>query len=152
MEQIKLTPREQERCDIIRSCIDGDMTNKEASARLGLKTRQVQRLKRKVEKDEKQGILHGLRGRLSNNSTGTTVKDAVIAFFTQKKHRDFGPTFAREKLAGLGIIMSTEAVRLLMVKHGLWKPKPRRGPTIVREWRERKEHFGELVQFDGSYT
>lgn len=38
-----------------------------------------------------------------------------------------------------------------MVKQGLWNPKPRHGPAIIREWRERKESFGELVQFDGSY-
>ena len=47
--------------------------------------------------------------------------------------------------------MSTEALRLLMIKKKLWKPRPRRGPQVIREWRERKECFGELVQFDGSY-
>jgi hypothetical protein len=38
-----------------------------------------------------------------------------------------------------------------MIKRKLWKLKPRHGPQIIREWRERKECFGELVQFDGSY-
>lgn len=38
-----------------------------------------------------------------------------------------------------------------MIKKKIWRPRPRRGPRIVREWRERKESFGELVQFDGSY-
>ena len=72
-------------------------------------------------------------------------------FLKQKKHQDFGPTFAQEKLLALGVEMNKETLRLLMIKKDLWKPHPRRGPQIVREWRERKERFGELVQFDGSY-
>jgi hypothetical protein len=75
----------------------------------------------------------------------------VVNFFNQKKHQDFGPTFAQEKLAGLGIVLNTETLRLLMIKRKIWKSHKRRGPKIVREWRERKESFGELVQFDGSY-
>ena len=47
--------------------------------------------------------------------------------------------------------MNTETLRLMMIKKDLWKPHPRRGPQIIREWRERKESLGELVQFDGSY-
>ena len=52
MEETKLTDSEQERFEIIRSCIDGDITNKDASVRLGLKVRQVQRIKRAVEKEK----------------------------------------------------------------------------------------------------
>jgi hypothetical protein len=151
VEEIKLTASEQERYDIIRSCIDADITNKEAATRLGLKTRQVQNLKRSVEKDGKKGVVHKLKGKASGNATSDGIAKKVTAFFGQKKHRDFGPTFAREKLADKGIAMATETLRLLMIKKKLWKPRPRRGPQIVREWRERKESFGELVQFDGSY-
>jgi len=47
--ETKLTTTEQERYDTIRSCIDGEITNKEASIRLGLKVRQVQRIKLVVD-------------------------------------------------------------------------------------------------------
>ena len=151
MEEIKLTASEQERYDVVRSCIDGDITNKEASARLGLKIRWVQMLKRSIEKNGKKGAVHKLKGQISNNATDNTVVKDVVAFFKEEKHQDFGPTFAQEKLADIGAVMCTEALRLLMIKKKLWKPKPRRGPQIIREWRERKECFGELVQFDGSY-
>jgi len=151
MEKIKLTAQELDRYDVIRSCIDGDITNKEASVRLGLKVRQVQRMKRAVEKEDTHGVMHKSKGRASGNATDDTTIKKVIAFFEEKKHKDFGPTFAQEKLAGQGVVMSTEALRLLMIKKEIWKPHKRRGPQIVREWRERKECFGELVQFDGSY-
>lgn len=151
MEEIKLTVSEQERYDVIRSCIDGDITNKEASARLGLKIRWVQKLKRAVEKNGESGVVHKSKGQTPPNATPDITVKKVTAFLKQKKHHDFGPTFASEKLANLGIAMNTETLRLLMIKKDLWKPHPRRGPQIAREWRERKERFGELVQFDGSY-
>ena len=151
MDEINLTDSEQERYDVVSSCIEGDITNKEASVRLGLKIRWVQMLKRSVEKDGKKGVIHKLKGQASNNATDDTVVKKVVTFFEQKKHHDFGPTFAQEKLADVGTVMCTEALRLLMIKKKLWKPKPRRGPQIVHEWRERKDSFGELVQFDGSY-
>jgi len=151
MEEIDLTDSEQIRYDTIRDCIDCNITNKEASIRLGLKIRWVQMLKRSIERDGKKGAVHGSKGQAPPNATSDTITKKVAAFFEQKKHQDFGPTFAQEKLADIGAVMSTEALRLFMIKKKLWKPKPRRGPQIVHEWRERKESFGELVQFDGSY-
>lgn len=151
MEKYELTAREKERYDVIRSCIDGDITNKQASVRLGLQIRQVQKLKRAVEKYGIKGVVHGSKGQISNNATVDVIVDEVVDFFTEKKHQDFGPTFAQEKLADLGIVMNTETLRLMMIKKNIWRPHKRRGPQIIREWRERKDSFGELVQFDGSY-
>jgi hypothetical protein len=149
--EIKLTPLERERYDCIRSCIDRDITNAEAAARLGLKVRQVQNLKRAVEKDGEQGILHGSRGRISNRATHPETVSMVTVFLKNEKHCDFGPTFAQEQLVKQGVILCTETLRSLMIKEKLWKPKARRGPAIHREWRPRMSMRGELVQFDGSY-
>lgn len=151
MEETRLTAFEQERYDIIRSCIEGDITNKEASVRLGLKIRQVQRIKRVVEVEEKKGAIHKSKGKTSGNATSDADIKKVIAFFEEKKHKDFGPTFAQEKLSDQGVEMNKETLRLLMIEKEIWEPHKRRGPQIVREWRERKECFGELIQFDGSY-
>lgn len=151
MEEIQLTAREQDRYDTIRDCIDGNITNKEASVRLGLKIRRVQEIKRAVEKNDREGVVHGSKGKNPPNITPNTVSKKVTVFFEQKKHQDFGPTFAQEKLVNIGVSMNSETLRLLMIKKKIWKPHLRRGPQIVREWRERKECFGELVQFDGSY-
>ncbi len=147
-----LTPEERERYDCIRACIDGDLTNAEAAARLGLTVRQTQRLKRSVEKNGEQGIIHGNRGKASKTAVDQKTVATVVAFLKKKKHRDFGPTFAMEQLAKQQkVVLSRETVRTLMIEEELWKPKPRRGPAIHREWRERRALFGELVQFDGSY-
>ena len=151
MDEINLTDSEQERYDVVSSCIEGEITNKEASVRLGLKIRWVQMLKRAVEKDGKKGVIHKSKGQVPPNATSKIITEKVVTFFEQKKHQDFGPTFAQEKLVDIGVNLNLETLRLLMIKEKLWKLKPRRGPQVIHEWRERKESFGELVQFDGSY-
>lgn len=148
MEENNLTDREKYRYDIIRSCIDRDITNKEAGDRLGLRIRQIQMLKRAVEGVGVQGIIHGLKYKPAHNSTNAETVKKVTTFFKNNKHKDFGPTFAQEKL---GIAMSVETLRTIMINNGLHKEKKRRGPQIHREWRERMNSKGELVQFDGCY-
>ena len=120
MPETKLTTLERERYDTIRSCIDGDITNKEASTRLGLKVRQVQNLKLAVEAEGERGVIHKSKGKLPGNVTSNTVIKKVTAFLEQKKHTDFGPTFAQEKLALIDVIINTETLRLLMIKEDLW--------------------------------
>jgi len=42
-------------------------------------------------------------------------------------------------------------MRHLMISWDLWKSKPRKKNNEYRAWRQRKEQYGEMVQFDGSY-
>ena len=151
METSALTEQDRERSQIIRYCIDGDLTNAEAGARLHLTIRHIRRLKRAVEKHGEAGIVHGNRGQQSGRATKKNAVAAAVKFLKEKKHRDFGPTFAQEQLAKQDIVMGVETLRTLMIQKGLWKPRPRRGPAIHRAWRERMGLRGALVQFDGSY-
>jgi len=152
MTDKKLTPEERERYEIIHTCITGEVTNAVASARLGLTIRQVQRLKRLVEKEGEAGVVHGNRGRTPDNATSTATVTTVVSFLKKKKHRDFGPTFAMEQLRKQkSIVLSRETMRAVMLDHDLWTSKKRSGPAIHRQWRERRAMYGELVQFDGSY-
>ena len=151
MTKFKLDESERYKRDIIQSCSDGDLTNKQASISLGLKVRQVQRLKRAFQKDGEQGIVHGLKGKRAHNAVPKKTDENIVTFLKKKNHRDFGPTFAKEKLEVIGIKKSRETIRSLMIKENIWKPHKRRGPQIHRQWRERMTRYGELVQFDGSY-
>ena len=151
MEKTKLNSHEQSKYDTIRSCIDKEITNQEASNRLGVNIRQIQRLKRSVEEIGEQGIVHGLKGKVAHNKTEKNTINKVKEFFKEDKHKDFGPTFAQEKLIKVGVSKSLETIRSLMIENGIWKHKTRRSPEIHREWRERVSMYGELVQFDGSY-
>jgi hypothetical protein len=62
----------------------------------------------------------------------------------------FGPTLAAEHLASEdGIRMDAETLRRWMLQEGLWSRRRKRKP--YRQRRERRRHFGELVQMDGSF-
>ena len=62
----------------------------------------------------------------------------------------FGPTLAAEHLAEEdGMAVDHETLRRWMLEAGLWNRRRRRKKHCQR--RERKPHFGELVQVDGSF-
>jgi transposase-like protein len=60
-----------------------------------------------------------------------------------------GPTQASEKLAEEGYEVDHETLRRWLLASGDWAKQRRRAQ--YRQWRERKRHFGELVQMDGSH-
>jgi hypothetical protein len=62
----------------------------------------------------------------------------------------FGPTLAAEHLASEdGMRIDAETLRRWMLSEGLWRRRRKRKP--YRQRRERRRHFGELVQMDGSF-
>ena len=68
-----------------------------------------------------------------------------------KTYHDFNPLLAQEHLRDdQGIDLSKETVRQLMIKEKLWQPKKK---IAVKKhfWRERKDNYGEMAQFDGCY-
>jgi transposase len=148
---ITLTEEELFKYETITKLIAGSIGIKQAREQLGLSARQVKRLKRRVADHGADGVVHGLRGKASNRQTAPATIDEASKLLAEK-YPDFGPTFAAEKLEALhGISLSKESVRQLMAGLDLWKPKEKKGNGQHRSWRPRKEWFGSLQQFDGSY-
>ena len=151
MATITLTEKELFKFEIITKLIARSIGIKQARELLGLSTRQVKRLKQRVLDHGAEGATHGLRGKPSNNRMAQTAIDEASKLL-KEKYADFGPTFATEKLKDIhGITLSDERVRTLMTKLDLWKPKKRKENGQYRAWRPRKEWYGSLEQFDGSY-
>lgn len=148
---ITMTEEELFRYEIINKLATKEIKAKEISKLLSLSIRQVKRLKAKVREKGAEGLIHGNRGRDSNRK----IKPEIIAKaekYLKEKYADFGPTFAAEKLeANHQIKLSDEKVRQIMAGINLWKIKSRKSGGEYRGWRERKECFGEMEQFDGSY-
>jgi len=68
----------------------------------------------------------------------------------QRRYKGFGPTLASEKLLEReGLEVSDETLRQWLLESGDWKRV--RKKRVHRQWRERKEHLGEMVQMDGSH-
>jgi transposase len=125
----------------------------EAATLLGVSYRQAKRLWRRFKRGGPKAIQHGAVGRPSNRGTPARRRHQVLALIRRKYSGEvttrFGPTLIAEHLASEdGLTVDHETVRRWMLAAGLWSRQRRR--TAYRQRRERKAHFGELVQLDGS--
>lgn len=148
-EGILVKVRELKRLKVIEQVIEKRIKQKEAEALLRLSVRQVRRLVECVKKDGLKGLIHKLRGKISNRRHEEKHREKVLEL-CRTKYEGFGPTLAQEKLEELEkLYINRETLRQWMLKEGLWELE-RKGRKH-REWRERKACVGEMIQVDGSH-
>jgi transposase len=148
-ERITLSKKELERLPTIRQVMKGELTQRKAAEEMRLSIRQVRNLVRKMETGGAAALAHGNRGRASPKRLPQPVVDRIVGLI-KHRYRDFKPKFAAEKLWTRDRIrVSDEKVRQIMIAAGLWRVHRRRAE--VHAWRERKSHYGEMVQMDGSH-
>jgi transposase len=149
MDMITMSRRETKRLHIIHQALDKRITQKKAAELVNLSSRQLRRMLKRVRKEGDDGISHRSRGKVSNRRVPKKVKDKALKLY-REKYSDFGPTFASEKLLDVHEIkLSDETLRLWLNKENI--PYEKRKGRKHRQWRERKHHFGEMVQMDGSH-
>ena len=146
---LTMTQHDRDRLKVIEQLNQAQLTQRQAAALLGRSERQVRRLLRRYQAEGDAGLLHRSRGRPSNRRLPEATREQILALLRQPDWRDFGPTFAAEKLEQLhGLKVSHEKLRRWMIEDGRWKP--RRHPTNAHTWRERRACRGELIQWDTS--
>ena len=136
----------------------GTMTLADAVPLLGVSYRQAKRLWRRYRGDGSAGLVHGNVGRRSNRALDAATRAAVVGLIrahyggTSAKGpgQRFGPTLVAEHLwTDHGLLIARSTLRDWMREDGLWSRTRRGEPRHTR--RERRPHFGELVQLDGSF-
>jgi transposase len=148
-EILTMSQNDIKRLHIIQKVVEKSVKQIEAAKVLNLSDRQVRRLQRRVEQHGASGVKHGSCGKRSRNATDEKQKEKILGLYRSKYER-FGPTLACEKLLGKDKIrISRESLRQWLMAEGLWEKK-RKGREH-RQWRERKSHYGEMVQMDGSH-
>lgn len=148
-ERITLTKTEFERLAVVRRVQKRELRQKDAAEILGLSTRQVRNLVRKVERDGPRGLAHGNRGRPSPKRMAPALVERIVGL-VKERYRDFKPKFAAETLwKRERIKVSDEKLRQIMISARLWHVHRRKAE--VHPWREPKAHCGEMVQMDGSH-
>lgn len=146
-----MTEKELFKYETITKLINSEINGTDASKLIGVSVRHIKRLKGLVIKNGACGLIHKNRGKPSNRKIPDDALEKIKKHF-QEKYYDFGPTFAVEKLAeDDNITLSKEKARKIMVDMGLWKIKPRKQSKNKHFWRARKDNYGEMQQFDGSY-
>ena len=148
-DSIWMTVVDRKRIYIIRQVLEKKVTQKRASRLLELSLRQVKRICKRVKKEGDGGVIHKNRMKASNHRIESGIKKKVIDL-AKKRYRDFGPTLLSEQLVKKeGIKISDETIRQWLITAGLAYRKRRVRPH--RKWRQRKAHFGEMLQMDGSH-
>lgn len=145
--RVAMSQRERDVLKVMHPVFEGQRTQAEAARLLKLSTRQVRRIQHKLEEGGDAALVHKLRGQPSNHRHESAFRTKVLQAY-QKRYRDFGPTFACEKLSQEGLNVGVETLRRWLLAAGLWERRRHRDPHRSR--RPRRDCFGELVQMDAS--
>lgn len=146
---------ELKRAEVLGRVKAGDVTLRQASELMAVSYRQAKRLWKRFRRRGAVGLRHGNVGRRSNRRKPAAFRRQVLAlvrreFAGDERHERFGPTLAAEHLLEeYGLTVHHETLRRWMLAGGSWS-RVRDAPQH-RQRRERKAHFGELVQLDGSF-
>lgn len=147
-----MSTKELTRAGVLARVAAQTLTLRSAAALMDVSYRQAKRLVARYRRQGAAGLRHGNAGR-SNRGTAARVRRRVLTLVRAKDggatEVRFGPTLAAEHLASEdGITVDHETLRRWMLAAGLWSRARKRSPH--RRRRERRPHFGELVQLDGS--
>lgn len=149
-----MSNRELCRAEVLGQVKCGGWTLVEAAEQMEVSYRQAKRLWKRYQSKGAAGLLHGNAGKRSNRAKSKKERTKALRLIRQKYSGEvgerFGPTLAAEHLASEDDLhLSVTTVRRWMLHEGLWS----RGRKVRqhRKRRDRRAHFGELVQLDGSF-
>lgn len=146
--ELRMGFKERQRLGLLVRKASGEISLGEAANIAGLSYRQMVRLWERYKREGDAGLVHRSRGRRSNRKKADATRSAAVRLY-QELYDGFGPTLAAEKLAQVhNLKVDHETLRRWLLAAGLWCKRRKR--LKHRQWRERKAHFGELVQMDGS--
>ena len=149
-----MSKKELRRVGVMTRVEAGELRVVGAAELMGLSYRQAMRVWARYRAEGPEGLKHGNAGRPSNRAKPQNFRKKILGLVRKKyggeEGERFGPTLAAEHLeADDGQKLDHETLRRWMLAEGLWSLGRKR--KLHRRRRQRKEHFGELVQLDGSF-
>lgn len=153
-----MSDRDLLRAAVLARLAGGELTSAEGAELLALSVRQVKRLRKRFVVSGARGLVHGNLSKPSNRRHGPELRARVIGLVQDRYSgppargtgQRFGPTLVAEQLLeDHGIRVPVSSLRRWMKAEGLWTRKRKWHHRFRR--RERRCHFGELVQLDGSF-
>jgi hypothetical protein len=149
MEALSMSGKERRRLEVLSRVQAREVSLVKAAEVLTVSYRQMKRIWARYQQGGDGGLVHLLRGRASNRHVQPVRKEQALELY-REKYAGYGPTLAAECLQredGLAVPAST--LRGWLCGAGLWQRQRRR--KLHRRRRPRREHYGELVQMDGSH-
>ena len=144
-----MSQKEFQRVKVIENAAGGRLSVREASRRLQLSERQVQRLKRRYQPDSLGWVQHGNRGRPMPWAVSLPQKQLILKL-ARGKYQGFNDSHLAEKLRSEeDLSVSRETVRRILRAAKLASPQQRR----ARKYRSRRPprlRFGMMALTDAS--
>jgi transposase len=158
MERTAMSRKEFTLGTILERVKVGALSLSEAAALLGVSYRQAKRLWGRYRTGGAPSLVHGHVGRRSNRQQAAVDRAQVLAVIrahysgsaARGPGQRFGPTLVAEHLwTEHGLLVPRSTLRDWMQAEGLWSRVRKSARGHPR--RARREHFGALVQLDGSF-
>jgi len=150
-QTLTMSQKERERLKVLYRLEKGELRCTDAAECLDISERQLYRLRDRYHRDGDEGLIHRLRGCLSNRGYSRKVRTRMLELY-RERYSDYGPTLFAEMIAkehsGDLPLVDHETLRRWLLKSSLWTAERTR--KAHRRKRERRAQIGSLVQFDGS--
>lgn len=153
-----MSERDLVRVSVLSRMVAGELTSVEGSELLAVSVRQVKRLRKRYVAGGAREVRHGLVGRSSNRQRSPRERERALNIVRERygggtekgAGQRFGPTLAAEQLEeDEGLVIPASTLRRWMLESRLWTKRRKWRARFKR--RDRRQHFGELVQLDGSF-
>ncbi|HYU23104.1 MAG TPA: ISNCY family transposase [Candidatus Dormibacteraeota bacterium] len=149
-----MSQKELRRVEVLARVKRRELKVVDAASLVEVSYRQAKRLWKRYREEGAAGLQHRSAGRSSNRAYDEKFRQQVLRRVRDKYGgavgERFGPTLAAEHLESEDRLqVHAETLRRWMLAEGLWSRERKRRRHLRR--RERKEHFGEMVQMDGSF-
>src|ERR1019366_4838071 len=154
MRRTGMSVEELRRVEVLARVKSKTLKVVDAANLVGVSYRQAKGLWKRYREEGARGLKHRSVGGASARAKPLRFRRRGMKLVREKygagEGERFGPTLAAEHLASEdGLRMDAETLRRWMLSEGLWSRRRKRKP--YRQRRERRRHFGELVQMDGSF-
>ena len=145
---IMVRQKELKRLHVIRKVIEGTLTQREAADLVSLTERQIRRIVKRIREEGDGGIRHkvtrqaipqkaALQGEDRAACTATPIPTSALPC-SPRSSQSVKASPSAGRRCGPGSLKTEE-----------WKKHRKR--KAHRQWRERKDHYGEMLQMDGSH-
>ena len=145
---VGLSVKERARLVELEQVKAGRQTVVAAAERLGMSVRQGKRIWKRYGAEGAKGLVHRSEGG-RRIGCWTQAASGGVWSCAGRGWKGLDRPWRPRSWPRWGCRVSHETLRRWLMVEGLWKKKRKRGPH--RRWRPPKEHFGELVQMDGSF-
>jgi hypothetical protein len=148
--EVRLSVRDHQRLKVIEEILAGSRSQISGSKLVGISSRWMKVLVKRVRQRGAAGLVHGNTGRASNRRLKEKVRGEVVRLY-REKYEDLNLNHFRHVLKareGWAYVPARESPRGILKEAALWTRQ--RAVAKHRQKRPRRECEGELLQVDAS--